>query len=133
VWPVGTIDNIPTEGLAMGDYKLFPLWVWIYCLIWWLLQDLAKVGTYKFIYAVGLFGATKGHTINEDEIAAASQFDAAAAVEMDRLAREGKKKKDPLAVSANAPVADSSAPSSPTAPSEAGHGKAEVAHGHNAV
>jgi hypothetical protein len=31
-------------GLALGEYRLWALWVWIYCLIVWLIQDAAKVG-----------------------------------------------------------------------------------------
>jgi len=102
VWPIGSIDQIPVEGLAMGDYKLWPLWIWIYCLIWWGIQDTAKVLSYKFIFAVGLFGATKGTAIDEDEISNASKYDAQAMIEMDRLAREGKKK--PTATQAAAPA-----------------------------
>jgi hypothetical protein len=30
-------------GLARGEYNLWALWVWIYCLIVWLIQDAAKV------------------------------------------------------------------------------------------
>ena len=42
VWPEGETDHTPTEGLALGEYRLWPLWIWIYCIIWWFLQDIAK-------------------------------------------------------------------------------------------
>jgi hypothetical protein len=29
---------LPVMGLALGDYTLMPLWIWIYCLIWWFIQ-----------------------------------------------------------------------------------------------
>jgi hypothetical protein len=37
-WPEGDLDGLPVKGLALGDYTLWPLWVWIYCLIWWIIQ-----------------------------------------------------------------------------------------------
>jgi len=43
-WPTGMLDGLPVKGLALGDYTLFPLWVWIYCIIWWFVQDTLKVG-----------------------------------------------------------------------------------------
>jgi H+-transporting ATPase len=44
-WPDTTPDGILTEGLQ-NEKGLF-LFVWIYCLIFWLIQDLAKVAAYK--------------------------------------------------------------------------------------
>ncbi len=32
------LDGLPVQGLALGGYTLFPLWVWIYCIIWWIIQ-----------------------------------------------------------------------------------------------
>jgi len=51
-WPESVVDHLPVVGLAHGDYTLMPLWVWIYCIIWWFIQDLAKVitiGTLKYL------------------------------------------------------------------------------------
>ena len=44
-WPAVSPDGIPTEGMVMGagSYKLMPLWVWIYCIVWWWIQDAVKV------------------------------------------------------------------------------------------
>jgi hypothetical protein len=42
-WPESTMDGIPVMGLARGDYKLIPLWVWMYCLLFWFIQDSLKV------------------------------------------------------------------------------------------
>jgi H+-transporting ATPase len=39
-WPEGKLDGLPVMGLALGDYTLWPLWVWIYCLVWWFIQVL---------------------------------------------------------------------------------------------
>ena len=32
------------KGLALGEYKLMTIWVWAYCILWWFVQDFAKVG-----------------------------------------------------------------------------------------
>lgn len=37
VWPEGTLDHVPVEGLARtggDDYTLWPLWIWIFCVFW---------------------------------------------------------------------------------------------------
>ena len=43
-------EGISAYGLAYGNstpQHLMPLFVWIYCLVWWLLQDVIKVVTHK--------------------------------------------------------------------------------------
>jgi len=47
VWPEGETSGVPTMGLARGSYTMWPLWVWIYCICWWLFQDCCKVLAYK--------------------------------------------------------------------------------------
>ncbi len=37
-WPKGELGGLPVIGLALGEYKLMPLWIWIYCLLWWFIQ-----------------------------------------------------------------------------------------------
>jgi H+-transporting ATPase len=37
VWPQGELDSVLVEGLARegGDhYTLWPLWIWIFCIVW---------------------------------------------------------------------------------------------------
>ena len=35
VWPnTVTERSVPVRGLSRSGYRLWPLWVWIYCLIW---------------------------------------------------------------------------------------------------
>jgi H+-transporting ATPase len=48
-WPDSEPDGILTEGLQ-NNLSLF-WFVWIYCLLFWLLQDCAKVLAYKWMYA----------------------------------------------------------------------------------
>ncbi|CUF89536.1 P-type H+-ATPase, putative [Bodo saltans] len=56
-WPVDSPDGIKTIGLAHGDgnTNLLPIWVWLYCIFWWFVQDLTKVATYKILDRYDLF------------------------------------------------------------------------------
>eukprot|EP00798_Chlamydomonas_sp_ICE-L_P004306 gene4306-14417_t len=42
IWPEGNTDGILAEGLARGDYTMWALWIWIYCIFWWFVQDSLK-------------------------------------------------------------------------------------------
>jgi H+-transporting ATPase len=55
-WPESTLDGIPVEGLRK-DVGVF-VFVWIFSLVFWFLQDLLKVLTFKFMYT------TNFHQIN---------------------------------------------------------------------
>ncbi|CAD2222356.1 haloacid dehalogenase-like hydrolase, putative [Angomonas deanei] len=58
-WHKTRPDGVLTEGLAWGETnaeKLLPLWVWLYCVVWWLAQDIIKVVSHVFMDAVDLFG-----------------------------------------------------------------------------
>jgi len=48
VWPESTLDGIDVEGMK-NDMGLFGF-VWIYCLLFWFIQDLLKVLAYKWMY-----------------------------------------------------------------------------------
>lgn len=55
-FPDTTLSGVRIKGLATGDgYSLWPLWLWLYCLVWWLLQDLAKVATYRLLDRYDIF------------------------------------------------------------------------------
>ncbi|EIE23688.1 plasma-membrane proton-e [Coccomyxa subellipsoidea C-169] len=61
VWPAVTTDrNVPVRGLCRGGYKAWPVWVWLYCLVWWLIQDTLKVLTYKLLFAFDIFQIKSG-------------------------------------------------------------------------
>ncbi|KAF5219432.1 P-type H+-ATPase [Trypanosoma cruzi] len=58
-WHTSRPDGLLTEGLAWGDTnseRLLPLWVWIYCIVWWLIQDAVKVGAHMLMKWMDLFG-----------------------------------------------------------------------------
>ncbi|EFN51245.1 hypothetical protein CHLNCDRAFT_37518 [Chlorella variabilis] len=67
IWPEGELDHVPVEGLALegGDnYTLWPLWIWIFCIVWWWIQDLLKVGTYWVVLKLDIFQARTGALVN---------------------------------------------------------------------
>lgn len=47
-WPDSEPDGILTEGL-LNEMELF-VFVWVFCLIFWLIQDVAKVVAYSLMY-----------------------------------------------------------------------------------
>lgn len=49
-WPLSEPDGILTEGLQ-SDMGVFGF-VWIFCLLFWFVQDLLKVLLYKWMYSV---------------------------------------------------------------------------------
>ena len=63
-WPLSSPDNVKSYGLwyqpdgAIDEaykYRLMPLFVWAYCIVWWFVQDSVKVLTYKWMDAYDIF------------------------------------------------------------------------------
>ena len=55
-WPSGNIDGQPVDGLATVSPKAMALYVWLYCIFWWFIQDAAKVVTYHYLEKYNMFG-----------------------------------------------------------------------------
>ncbi|KAH9589164.1 hypothetical protein LSM04_003371 [Trypanosoma melophagium] len=71
-WHFSTVDNVETEGIAWGRRRtetILPLWVWIYCIIWWLIDEMVKVFFNLIMEYFDLFGCVSkaygGKCINE--------------------------------------------------------------------
>lgn len=65
VWPESTPDGIPAEGLKSNP-GVFGF-VWIFCLIFWFIQDLLKVLVFKWMYKVNFNDvATSGVVVLPD-------------------------------------------------------------------
>jgi len=60
-WPTSSPDGITTEGMGRRPPKTLPLFVWIYALVWWLLQDAFKVIVYHLLKRSKLF---EGRVVN---------------------------------------------------------------------
>jgi H+-transporting ATPase len=56
IWPTGYVDDQYVVGLANRDPKAFAFYVWVYCIVWWLIQDAAKVVLYYFLERYNVFG-----------------------------------------------------------------------------
>ena len=46
IWPMSRPDGIPTLGLERNAPYLLPVFIWVYCIIWWFIQ----VRGGRFIY-----------------------------------------------------------------------------------
>jgi len=98
VWPEATLDSVAILGLTrqgkdvivpegvyaacgdlavdqpytlqFSDYTLWPLWVWIYCIVFWGIQDALKVSAYWFLLKYDIFQASTATLVNVREAAA---------------------------------------------------------------
>jgi len=85
LWPDSFPDKVHTRGLvsksrepirdpavaAADNYTLWPLWVWLYCFVWFLIQDALKLGAYTLMRRVNLFGINTAKYVN---VRAATSF-----------------------------------------------------------
>ena len=55
-WPASYPDGIYTLGLAYHTPYELPVYIWLYCIVWWFIQDAAKVFSYKALKHCNLFG-----------------------------------------------------------------------------
>lgn len=55
VWPMSRPDGIPTIGLERREPFILPVFIWVYCLVWWVIQDMAKVWTFWVLKRFNLF------------------------------------------------------------------------------
>ena len=66
-WPESEPDGILTEGLK-SDMGLF-VFVWLFCLVFWLIQDAMKVLAYKWLYKVNFNNISKSGVVELPESA----------------------------------------------------------------
>ncbi|GBG79770.1 P-type H[+]-ATPase [Chara braunii] len=64
-FPKMVFEKVHIEGLSApsAHYRLWPFWVWLYCLFWWVVQDLLKVVAYLVVVKYNLFGANEGKKV----------------------------------------------------------------------
>jgi H+-transporting ATPase len=56
IWPASYPDKVYTLGLERRPpYSLIAL-IWAYCIVWWLIQDWAKVFAFNYMASYNLFG-----------------------------------------------------------------------------
>lgn len=68
-WPQGTLDGIAVEGMGRHPSQILFLWVWFYCIVIWIVQDAAKVLTYRILYRYNVYGIRDrhGHDISQEK------------------------------------------------------------------
>jgi len=54
-WPCSKVDKIHVCGLAYEKGQKIALWIWLYCIIVFLIQDCVKVATWRLIIHFNLF------------------------------------------------------------------------------
>jgi H+-transporting ATPase len=55
-WPASYPDKVFTLGLGRREPYGLAFYIWIYCIVWWFVQDFAKVYAYKIIVKYNVFG-----------------------------------------------------------------------------
>ena len=55
LWPMSYPDGVETEGLLYESPRSLFVWIWIYCIVWWFVQDAAKVGTFHVLQKYNVF------------------------------------------------------------------------------
>jgi len=55
-WPPSYPDGIYTEGLGRRAPQAMALYVWLYCIGWWFVQDAAKVYLFRFLKSTNFMG-----------------------------------------------------------------------------
>jgi len=55
-WPASYPDGIYALGLAYNVPRELALWIWIYCIVWWFIQDAFKVLTMILMHKYNVFG-----------------------------------------------------------------------------
>jgi H+-transporting ATPase len=68
IWPLSKPDGIPTIGLERRTPYLLPLYIWVYCIIWCVIQDAAKVYTFKILKKYNIFGYNDSGVIQLNRI-----------------------------------------------------------------
>lgn len=74
-----TIEGYERDTTINENYTLWPLWVWIFCIVFFLIQDACKVIAYYFIFKYDIFQARTAALVNvrdaarPDELALSSE------------------------------------------------------------
>jgi H+-transporting ATPase len=69
IWPRSRPDGILTEGLALRQPYALALYIWLYCIVWWWVQDACKVFAYHLMHKHNWFGVNDGYMSSDDMLA----------------------------------------------------------------
>jgi len=69
-WPCGTLDEVPVCGLGYNGGKM-SIWIWIYCIIVFFIQDAVKVAAWRLIMYFNIMNVNNEvhakHVVEVDE------------------------------------------------------------------
>jgi H+-transporting ATPase len=55
-WPSSRPDDIYTLGLGLHKPYALAFYIWVYCIVWWWIQDITKVVVYRIMLKFNIFG-----------------------------------------------------------------------------
>lgn len=71
-WPTSYVDNQYVVGLGDRRPKAMAVYVWLYCIFWWFVQDTAKVVLYWWMEKYNILGINDSSTVNKNVAAGES-------------------------------------------------------------
>jgi len=63
-WPTSYVDGQYVVGLADRKPQAMAVYVWLYCIFWWFVQDTAKVILYWWMEKYNILGINNSATVN---------------------------------------------------------------------
>ncbi len=66
-WPCGKLDGIHVCGLAYTPGQFIALWVWLYCIVVFFVQDACKVAVWRLIIRFNLFNNNNQVLVADEE------------------------------------------------------------------
>jgi H+-transporting ATPase len=69
-WPTSYVDEQYVVGLADRAPKAMAVYVWLYCIFWWFVQDTAKVVLYWWMEKYNILGINDSSHVNATMAAA---------------------------------------------------------------
>jgi hypothetical protein len=55
-WPSGDSDGVYAMGLGRRKPYTLALYIWLYCIVWWFIQDACKVFAFYILKKYNIFG-----------------------------------------------------------------------------
>jgi len=55
-WPAGKSDGVYAMGLGRRKPYTLALYIWLYCIVWWFIQDACKVLAFYILKKYNIFG-----------------------------------------------------------------------------
>ena len=65
-WPKSVVDDQDVEGLAYNAPYLAII-VWLYCILWWFVQDVSKVVAYYFMEKYNILGINGSTMVSKED------------------------------------------------------------------